>query len=286
MHRIEQIAIVGCGLIGGSLGLALKKRGLAGKVVGIGRDKTRLLRAMELGVVDEMSTDLREGIDGVKMVVMATPASVILEMTPKLLPHLSEGCVVTDVGSTKGEIVERLTPLFRTGVYFVGGHPIAGSEVTGVEGADGDLFEGATCVLTPINQTDKDALFCVREMWMALGAKVIEMDPSKHDLILGITSHLPHIAAFALSRLASGHQKKYEDLLPLCIGSGFRDTTRIAGSSPILWRDICLSNREVLLDLLDRLKEDLSYFRDLIEKDKSEELLEELRKIGEWRKRF
>ena len=276
------MAIIGCGLIGGSIGLALKKNGLAEIVVGVGRNEIRLLKAKQIGAVDDATTDLEEGVRGVDLIIMATPVKIILEMVPKFRSYLKEGCIITDAGSTKAEIVHALTSAPEGNVHFVGAHPMAGSEASGVEASSPHLFEGATCVLTPIDRTNKEALALVRLMWEGVGARVIEMDPSKHDFIVGVTSHLPHVAAWALAHLASEHHRE-EEILPLLIAGGFRDTTRIAGSSPVLWRDICLTNKETMVDLLDKLKGSLDHFKDLISGEKEEELLEELKKIKEWR---
>lgn len=280
MYEVNRVAIIGCGLIGGSMGLALKKRNLAEKVIGVGREMHRLSKAIELAAVDEITTDLKIGTKTADLVILATPVSAILEIAPRLVPYLKPGCIVSDVGSTKSEIVHTLTPALGMDLHFVGSHPMAGSEVSGVEASRADLFEGATCVLTPIEGTNKAALSVVRSIWEAFGSRVIEMDPAEHDLIVGMTSHLPHIVASCLVDLASEEENK---TLPLLVAGGFRDMTRIAASSPDLWRDICLTNREIIVDLLAKFKDRLDQFRDLVDRKNGEELLGHFKKTKEWR---
>lgn len=240
-----RVAIVGVGLIGGSLGMALRERRLAQSVVGIGRNPATLGKALHLGAIDEAAADLAEGVRGADLVVLATPIGQILADMERLPALLAPHCVITDVGSTKGEIAragDRLIP----GGAFVAGHPMAGSERSGVEAARADLFTEATWALTPTAATNPDALQTVRRLAQAVGARTIVLDPDSHDRAVAVTSHLPHVLAYALAALAGAESGTNPHLFDLAAGS-FASATRVAGSSPELWREIALSNREALL---------------------------------------
>lgn len=277
-----KIAIIGLGLIGGSIGLALKGKCIYEKIIGIGRDLARLKKAIEIGAVDDVTTELGKGIEDVDLVIVATPVKAILDIVPRIAPCLKDGAVVTDVGSTKAEITYTLTGTLGQGIHFVGGHPMAGRESSGIEGATGDLFSGAVCILTPVQDTDRGAISIVRSMWEGIGARVIEMSPSEHDRLVGLTSHLPHLLATELVRLVSGYDKDGTDLKPL-IGKGFKDMTRIAKGSPDMWTDICLTNKDTLLNLLDRFKERLDHLHFLIKDGMRERLMDEFSKARDWR---
>lgn len=280
-----KVAIIGCGLIGGSIGLTLKGQDGEWEITGIEKDMDRLHKALKCGAVDHITTDLKEGVKDVDLVIIAAPVRVILKITPQLNPFLRKGVVITDVGSTKEEIVYTLTSALKEGVSFVGAHPMAGGESHGIEAARGDLFCGAVCVITPIPETDKKAISLVRSMWEGMGARVIQMSPSLHDRIVGLTSHLPHIVAVELVRLVSEEDKVQKETSSL-IGRGFLDMTRIAKSSPDMWRDICLTNKMVLLSLLERFKKRLDHISFLIKEGIEVELWNEFAKARNWRDRF
>jgi prephenate dehydrogenase len=276
-----KVAIIGCGLIGGSIGLAIKEN-MGWEITGIGRDMERLNKALMVGAVDHITVDFKEGLRDADIVIVATPVKAILEIIPKLSPHLKDGAIITDVGSTKEKITYALTDLLRKGVHFVGGHPMAGGHSSGVGAARGDLFCGRVCILTPIPNTDKEALSFVRSMWERMGARVIEMSPSRHDQLIGLTSHLPHLVAMELVGLVSEYDSGKTDLKSL-IGEGFRDMTRIAKSSPDMWRDICLTNREVLISILDRFRKRIDHLSSIIKDGAEREIWEEFSRAREWR---
>lgn len=240
----QRVAIVGVGLIGGSLGMALRKRGLARTVIGVGRDAARLEIARERGAIDTGAADFAEGVEGADLIVLATPISRILADLARLGPLLAPGALVTDVGSTKARIARAGDAGLPPGA-FVAGHPMAGSERSGVEAADPYLFEGAVWALTPTDRTDTAALGRVRALAEAVGARVLTLDPELHDRAVAITSHLPHVLAYALAAQAEEAAGENAHLYELTAGS-FASATRVAHSPPEMWRDIAVTNREAL----------------------------------------
>jgi prephenate dehydrogenase len=265
--RFKQVAIVGVGLIGGSLGLVLKQQHIADSVVGIGRRLDNLKTAVALGAIDRYVSDPIEGIRGADLVVLATPVDTYERHLKEWAQYLQPDAIVTDVGSVKGALVEQVEALLPPTVRFVGAHPIAGREKSGVAAGSADLFRGARCILTPTKRTDPNALQAVRELWEMAGSKVSEMDPFIHDQVLGAVSHLPHVAAFALiNALTEVREQMSSELDPLAhSGGGLRDTTRIAASSPEMWRDIFLWNRENLASLIGLYERHLHHLKQLIE---------------------
>jgi len=262
----KQMTIVGVGLIGGSLGMICKQQGLVGTVVGAGRRAEQLQRAVALQAIDRYSTDLADAASGSDLLVLATPVDRFEAALAACAPRLATGAVITDVGSVKGPLVTRMEALAPVGARVVGAHPIAGKEKTGVEAASLDLYRGALCILTPTPKTDPGALALVRRLWEATGARVKDMDPDLHDRVLGAISHLPHLAAFALVNAVASIQETQTPGLDLQIyaGGGYKDTTRIAASSPDMWRDICLWNRENLVRQLDLYQAHLERLKALI----------------------
>ena len=263
----RKIVIVGVGLIGGSIGLAVRKKRLAETVIGVGPRADELKRAVALKAIDAYATDdrtVRKAVAGADLVVLAAPVGRLETSARDLSSALPRKTVVTDVGSVKGPLVRRLESLVSPDPsrrsQFVGGHPIAGRETSGIEAASADLFAGALCILTPTDRTGPKAVETVQRFWEAIGARTVSMDPDAHDRILATVSHLPHLVAYALVNTVLELQSKNGDLLSYS-GGGFRDFTRVAASSPEMWRDICLFNRENLLavieayeKILDRLK--------------------------------
>ena len=246
-QEIDNVAIIGVGLIGGSFGMALRKRGLASKVIGVGRNPQRLERAVQLGAVDSSSMELESAVQDADLVYVSTPVGLELDFIRRVVPAAKIGCIITDAGSTKGEICRGADELVGEGISFVGGHPMAGSEAAGVEAAHPDLFVNAAYVLTPTGRTNHEALAKVRYLAEAVGSRVIVMDPEVHDRCAAVISHLPHLIAAALVSLAQSRSLKDPEVLELIAGS-FRDMTRVAGSSPVLWRDICVTNAEAIAD--------------------------------------
>jgi len=250
----NQVTIIGVGLIGGSLGLALKKAGLARRVVGVGHRTTSLEEARSLGAVDETTLDAAAGVRGSDLVVLATPIGTFEKIVARAAPGLAHGAVVIDVGSTKAEVVAMIEKALPQGCPFVGCHPVAGSEQRGVTHARADLFQGATCIVTPTGKTPKEAVRRVAETWEGIGMTVRLLDAAVHDRLLAEVSHLPHVVASALVRAVSGEAESLA-------GAGWADTTRIAGSDPRLWRDILMSNAGEVASALERFQGTLAAFR-------------------------
>jgi prephenate dehydrogenase len=264
------MAVIGVGLIGGSLALALRRHRLVGQVVGVGRGTKNLAIARRLGIVDRATTDPVEGVHDADLVVLATPVGALAEVAKAIAHALEPGVVVTDVGSVKANVVRDVEPLLPPHARFVAAHPIAGTEESGAGAASAALFEGSRCILTPTPRTDPGALRKVRAMWRAVGAEVSEMDAAEHDRILAVVSHLPHAVAYALVNAVTATQA---DALAYA-GGGFRDFTRIAASHPEMWRDIMMANREGVLSGIDATMEELSRLRRFIEREDGEALFE------------
>jgi len=265
MRRLKTLAVVGVGLIGGSAALALRRAGIATRVVGFDRDRAALEKAAELGVIDTAADSTSEAVKDADLVLIAVPVRSIGPVLHDAALALRADAVVTDVGSTKAEVVRIARHELRERFpRFVPGHPIAGRETSGVESALQDLFRGARVVLTPEKETAPDALDAVRGAWEAVGARVSTAEAEEHDRIFAAVSHLPHILSFALvSELAA--RDNAAELLGFAAG-GFRDFTRIAASSPQMWRDISVQNRDALLAEIDRYVARLAVFRELIER--------------------
>lgn len=244
MDAVGRLAVAGVGLIGGSFALALRKAGLVDHVIGIGRNSANLQRAVELGAIDEIAT-VDDAARSADVVLLATPVASFPALFGKIAPLLKPGCIVTDVGSTKRDVVEAAQRgLGEHFSRFVPAHPIAGAETSGVAAARADLFEHKQVVLTPTAQTDPEALQRMRALWIGCGARTAMLDPREHDAIFSAVSHLPHVLAFTLVEML-GRRPNAAELFSFC-GSGFRDFTRIAASSPEMWRDIALANRDLL----------------------------------------
>lgn len=253
---IHRLCIVGVGLIGGSLARDLRRLGAVGEVVGASRCREHLARARELGIVDRYHTDLARAVAGADVVVVAVPLGAMAAVFSALRDGLAAGAVVTDVGSAKGSVLAAAREAFgEVPPWLVPGHPIAGTERSGVEAAEDGLFEGRRVILTPTAATDPGALGTVRAMWQRVGAEVLSMDAHHHDEVLAATSHLPHMLAYTLVDVLGRMQDRVE-IFRYAAG-GFRDFTRIASSDPQMWHDICVANREALADVLERFGQDL-----------------------------
>src|SRR5436309_1815511 len=286
--HFKQAAVVGVGLIGGSLGMVLKQRGLADSVVGVGRRVENLRMAVELGAIDRYVSDAKEGIRGADLVVLATPVDTYERHLKDWAACLEPGAIVSDVGSVKGALVGQAEGLIPERAYFVGAHPIAGREKTGVGAGSAALFHGARCILTPTSKTNRQALQTIRELWEAAGSTVLSMDPFLHDQVLGAVSHLPHVAAFSLmNALIEIRERKVPGLdLLAYAGGGLRDTTRIAASSPEMWRDIFLWNRENLITFIEAYERSLNQLKQLIRVGDTAGLEKELERARQEREKF
>ena len=252
MH-FDRVTILGVGLIGASFALAMKKHGLCAEIVGHGRREENLRRAQENQMIDSFEIDPLKACDGADLIVLATPVGSFLDLVEKIRVSLKKSALVTDVGSVKGKLVHDIDALMPEGNCFVGAHPIAGSDHSGIDTATADLFRDAQCIVTPTAKTDKNALEAVIGIWTAFGARIKQINPDEHDRIYAAVSHLPHLIAFEIVNTVADMDNSYLAFS----GQGFKDTTRIALSSPELWKDICLLNRENLLESIEILKSNL-----------------------------
>ena len=257
----NKVTIIGVGLLGGSLALACKKNGIASLVTGYGRRLERIQEAQEKGIVDEVTNCLEEAVCGADLTVLCTPVIDIPVKARELVNFMKPASILTDVGSVKESIVAEVEKIISEGRYFVGSHPITGGELSGFESSRDDLYQGALTIVSPTENTDSAALEKVVQLWERLGSEVIALDPVEHDQIYAGVSHLPHAVAFALMNAVGSMRSEHcGDILPFG-GKGLLDYTRIAGSDPIMWRDIFLANRKQVLnclsefqDILDKLK--------------------------------
>jgi prephenate dehydrogenase len=280
--RWKKVTLAGVGLLGGSLGLALKQRKLADLVVGFVRREASIKECETHGAVDSATLDLHEAISGAELVVLCTPIAKMEALVKKMRPALAKGAIVTDVGSVKGNVVRDLEELVaKAGGTFVGSHPMAGAERMGVAAARGDLFNNAVCVVTPSTETNKTAVEKVDELWRAVGARTLQLSPELHDELVSRSSHLPHVLAATLAN-AVLDPKQPKQQGELC-ANGFRDTTRIASGSPEMWRDIALANRENLVTALDSFVKDLREFRRVL-KAKDEKAIAKFFEIAKKRR--
>ena len=260
------VAIIGVGLLGGSLGLALRQRKLARRVIGVGRRQSSIDRAMAVGAIEEGTLDIRAGVADAELAVLATPVGTMVDLARQAADAMPRGSLMTDVGSTKSRLVRGIEEVAGDRVRYVGSHPMAGSEKRGVDEASAALFDGALCFVTSTQRTDPRALAAVIELWQALGARVRTVNPGEHDRLVAYTSHLPHVVAAALVNVAMS------DSLAVA-GAGFRDTTRVASGDPRMWADVCLENRERLLEAIGHLENELRTLRGVLAKGDEDELL-------------
>ena len=247
-------AILGVGLLGASFSLAIKKKKICSHVTGFGRSRENLERAKSMGILDTVSPDPASACRDADLVLLAAPAGSFIELIKQACPAFKKGAIVTDVGSVKGDLVHELEELMPPGVHFIGSHPIAGSDRSGIDSAHADLFRDALCIVTPTERSDPPALKNVMDLWASLGSKVLAMGPAQHDRVYAAVSHLPHLIAYAMVNTVSDIDKSY---LSYC-GQGFRDMTRIAASSPDIWTDISLLNRQNLIEMLSLFRENLN----------------------------
>ncbi len=258
--QFQKITIIGVGLLGGSIGLAVKKRRLAGEIAGFVRHAASFKECEKAGAVDFTTTDLLAAVSNADFVILCTPLAQMLPLARQMLPALKRGAIVTDVGSVKAGVVRELEPLIaKAGAHFIGSHPMAGAEKTGVVASRADLFAGAACVVTATKRTNATALRKVEQFWKSLGARVLKLSPELHDTLVSRSSHLPHVLAATLVNLVL-HPAQPKAQAALC-ATGFRDTTRIASGSPEMWRDIALANRNNLLQSVDALVGQLNQFQ-------------------------
>ncbi|MBR1777932.1 MAG: prephenate/arogenate dehydrogenase family protein [Alphaproteobacteria bacterium] len=267
-----QAAVVGIGLIGSSVARVLRQKGLADRITGAARSQRNRETALALGVVDEAFETPADAVAGADIVFVCTPVGSIAETIGGFVSAVKKGVIVTDVGSVKAEIINQVRPFLSDNFSFVPGHPVAGTEKSGPENGFAELFEGRWCILTPEDKTDRQAVAAVREIWEQAGMKVEEMSAARHDKVMALMSHLPHLIAYTIVGTAADLETEIrEDVLKYAAG-GFRDFTRIAGSDPVMWRDIFLNNTAAVLDGLQRFSEDLTVLQKAIRQKDGETL--------------
>jgi prephenate dehydrogenase len=259
------MAVIGLGLLGGSVALAARRAGVVRQIVAAGRRRAPLEQALAEGVVDEVA-DVAGAVRGADLVVLGTPVGLMQQILEQAAPHLAQGALVTDVGSVKGMLADRLPGVLPAGVEYVGAHPMAGSHLRGVVHATADLFEGACCVLTPLSTTDPAAIARIGDFWRALGARITQRDPVQHDAEVAWVSHLPHMLAFAFARALESAPRGAGELA----GSGFRDFTRIANSDAAMWGEILHENRKALAGPLQAFARSLDELASALESGDAE----------------
>ncbi|ACP26456.1 prephenate dehydrogenase [Sinorhizobium fredii NGR234] len=257
-QQFETIALIGIGLIGSSIARDILDRQLAGTIVVSTRSEATLKRAGELGLGHRYTLSAAEAVKDADLVVVSVPVGASESVAAEIAAHLKPGAIVTDVGSTKGSVIAQMAPHLPDTVHFVPGHPIAGTEHSGPDAGFAGLFRGRWCILTPPPGTDEEAVAKLRLFWEALGSMVDEMDPEHHDMVLAIVSHLPHIIAYNIVGTADDLATVTESEVIKYSASGFRDFTRLAASDPTMWRDVCLHNKDAILEMLARFSEDLA----------------------------
>jgi prephenate dehydrogenase len=260
---VRRLAVIGVGLIGGSFARALRERGLVKEVVGCGRSRPNLEAAKRLRVVDRFTQDPAEAVRGADLIFLATPVRAMPKIVRVIRGSLAPQAMITDAGSTKSGLIKSIEPLLPPRVQFVPGHPIAGREKSGVRASQADLFQERRVILTPTARTKTTALARVRGLWAACGARVERMTPAEHDQVFATVSHLPHLVAYALVDTIMGWDRRGTRIG--YSAGGFKDFTRIAGSSPEMWRDICLENRQAILKAMDRYGQAFANLRRLVE---------------------
>lgn len=259
--QFDTITLIGIGLIGSSIAREIRDKGLANTVVVSTRSAETLARAEQLGLGDRYTTSSAEAVRNADLVVVSVPVGASGAVAADIAGSLKPGAIVTDVGSTKGSVIAQMKPHMPDTVHFIPGHPIAGTEYSGPDAGFIGLFKGRWCILTPLPETDETAKAKLRAFWEALGSMVDDMDPAHHDKVLAIVSHLPHIIAYNIVGTADDLETVTESEVIKYSASGFRDFTRLAASDPTMWRDICLHNKDAILEMLARFSEDLAYLQ-------------------------
>ncbi len=271
--RIQRLALLGVGLIGGSLVRALRADNAVAEVVGYGRGRENLEKALELGVIDQIAESVADAVTGADLVVVSVPLGAIRPLFREMVGHLSPDAVITDVGSVKCSVVEDARAVFgAVPPRLIPGHPIAGTEKSGVEASFDSLYQGRRVILTPLEESDPEAVEIVTQLWQRAGAEVVEMEVAHHDEVLAATSHLPHLLAYTLvDSLAK--QEAHREIFRFAAG-GFRDFSRIASSNPTMWRDISMTNRQKLLQTLEHFRLELEQVESMIRNGEGDQLLE------------
>jgi cyclohexadieny/prephenate dehydrogenase len=254
----ERVALIGIGLIGSSLARVIRREGLAGSLAISTRSRPTLDRAQEIGLGDSYHVDPESAVADADLVIVSVPVGASGDVARAIAPALKPGAIVTDVGSTKASVIAQMGPELPQGVHFIPGHPLAGTEKSGPDAGFASLFENRWCILTPLPDTDPAAMEQLAEFWRRCGSNIDTMDPNHHDMVLAIVSHLPHIIAYNIVGTADDLETVTKSEVIKYSASGFRDFTRLAASDPTMWRDVCLHNRDAILEMLARFSEDLA----------------------------
>ncbi|MCW8932248.1 MAG: prephenate dehydrogenase/arogenate dehydrogenase family protein [Gammaproteobacteria bacterium] len=268
-QKIKKLTVIGVGLIGGSFARAVRSAGMVDHITGCGRNSDNLKKAIQLGVIDDYSLDIENAVKDADLIFIATPVGSFKSILTQVKSSMKEGAIITDAGSTKFSVIEAAKAVFnKVPPNFIPGHPIAGTENSGVEASFSKLYQDHRVILTPVKETDPTVLEQVSKLWESTGAQVVQMEAKHHDLVLAATSHLPHLLAFSLVNTLTTLDEKQE-IFENAAG-GFRDFTRIASSDPSMWQDICLANKDALLEHLDHFTDDLQKLRKALECDDSQ----------------
>ena len=270
----KRVALIGFGLIGGSIARAARVQGLAGEIVTTARSEKTRARVKELGIVDRVVETNVEAVKDADLVILCIPVGACGAVTAEIGPHLKPGAIVSDVGSVKGAVVREMAPYIPAGVHFVPAHPVAGTEHSGPDSGFAELFVNRWCILTPVEGTDPAAVEKLQAFWEKIGANVAVMTPDHHDLVLAITSHLPHLIAYTIVGTAADMEKVTQGEVIKFSAGGFRDFTRIAASDPTMWRDVFLHNKDAVLEMLGTFNEDLAKLTRAIRRGDGEALFE------------
>lgn len=273
-RMFDKIALIGIGLIGSSLARVIRRENLAGEIAIATRSAPTLARAQALGLGDSYSSSAAEAVRGADLVIVSVPVGASGAVAAEIAPALKPGAILTDVGSTKASVVAQMAPHVPAGVHFVPGHPIAGTEHSGPDAGFPELFEGRWCILTPEPGTDAAAVETLTRFWQACGSRVDTMDAAHHDMVLAIVSHLPHIIAYNIVGTADDLEYASKSEVIKYSASGFRDFTRLAASDPVMWRDVCLHNKDAILEMLARFSEDLASLQRMIRWGQGDKLFE------------
>ena len=285
-NNFETVCIIGLGLIGGSIGLSMKKNNFESKIIGYAKtDKTRS-KAVERGLVDDTEKDLAKAVDGADLIILATPLSTFKPIITEIAPFLKKGSIVTDTGSAKFTVLEELKDLIPKEVEFIPGHPIAGTEESGPESGFPELFENRWCILTPTKDNSEEGVESIKFFWELLGSKVEIMDALHHDKVLAITSHIPHLIAYNIVGTANDLANVTDSEVVKYSAGGFRDFTRIAASDPKMWSDIFTYNSEAVIEMLDLFSNDLIKLKESILKKDTNMLFSSFEKTRNVRKRI
>ncbi len=270
----QRVALIGLGLIASSISHVMRREGLAGHIAGHARSSETRKTAADIGLVDSIHETPEEAVRGADLVILCVPVGAFGPLAAQISAHLAEGAILTDVGSVKGHIIEQVTPHVPDGVHFIPGHPVAGTEQSGPESGFAELFDGRWCILTPLKGADQAAVAKLEAFWKACGSSVDIMTAEHHDLVLAVVSHLPHLIAYNIVGTAADLEEVTKSEVIKYSAAGFRDFTRIAASDPVMWRDVFLTNKEAVLEMLGRFNEDLTALQRAIRRGEGDALFD------------